>query len=91
MKYDTYQRIVSYVRAYMNKKNVKRWSYTDYYVHPDWDGGGMSFTIQWDGDEVLQRNIQNDIENYFYGITTRTTWGNWDNQIYIRVDERACH
>ena len=87
---DTYQKIINFSKQYMTRNNVAHWSYTDYSIHPDWAGGGMYFTIEWDGNNAIEEKFSQALEDYFYGVSANPTWGKWDHQMFVQADEKVC-
>ena len=87
MYQEKFANIINFCQRYMGNHY---WSYTDYHPLCDWAGGGMTFSIQWDDNDVLEDHLIKSLEDYFYGVTASASWGKWNHQIYVHVDEKAC-
>ena len=64
-------------------------SHNDYRVISDELGGGISIELQWDGDPT-EEEIATVLEDHFKGLRCRWSWGRWEHQATVTVDEREC-
>ena len=86
-----FRKIVKYYKSIVEDAGCSYCSYTDYSVRPDWDNGGIRFQLEWDGGNISENDVMNNIETYFgSGIRCSRAWGKWDHQITVFVEEYRC-
>ena len=88
--HDMFRKIVDYFESYLQKKGCTHYSYNDYIVEPDFAGGGIRITLQWD-DDISETEVGDTIASWFgSGVSYSRSWGNWNHQITIHVKEYHC-
>ena len=86
-----YRKIVNYFTEFATDNGATYATCNDYSVEPDWYGGGIRFTLQWDGNAPSEDKVGRAIESYFgSGISYSDAWGKWDHQIMVHVAEYRC-
>ena len=89
--YDISRRVTDYFTSVVKKAGCTNSSYDDYRVEPDWAGGGISITLQWDGNAISEKDVAHEITSYFgQGFRCHDSWGRWDHQITVHIDEWRC-
>jgi hypothetical protein len=86
-----FKRVIKYFESIVKDAGCWHFSYNDYVVEPDWAGGGIRITLQWDGGNISEAEVSDKLESYFgSGIYCSTAWGNWDHQIMVHVADYRC-
>lgn len=88
---DIFRKITQYFVDFAETNGATYTTYNDYVVEPDWAGGGIRITLQWDGATPSEVEVGNAIENYFgSGVRCSDAWGSWNHQIIVHVAESRC-
>lgn len=86
-----FRKITKYFETIVNTAGCTRSSYSDYSVLPDWAGNGIRLELQWDGGSMTEDEVANKIVSYFgKGVSCSDSWGQWDHQITVHVEEYRC-
>lgn len=88
---DIFRKIVNYFEKFAKDSGATYTTYNDYVVEPDWAGGGIRITLQWEGDTPSEEEVMHAIESYFgSGIRCSDSWSKWSHQIMVHVAEYRC-
>lgn len=88
---DKFRSITQFFRSWMRTNYPGVYvSWNDYRVVPDDLGGGISVELQWDSGP-LEEAVREALERELLGVQCSLSWGRWDHQVTVHVDERACH
>jgi len=86
-----FRKITKYFESVVKDAGCSRFSYNDYVVEPDWAGGGIRVELQWDGDTITEAEVASKLKSYFGpGLYCSNSWGKWDHQITVHVEEYRC-
>lgn len=81
-----FSHVFNYFESIVKEAGCSRCSYTDYVVRPE-DNGGIRFKLEWDGGNISEDDVMNEIETYFgSGIHCNRACGRWDHQITVFVN-----
>lgn len=88
---DKFESITQFFKGWMKTNHPGTYvSWNDYRVISDDFGGGMSIELQWD-DDPSESEVKTVIEKRFLGVRVTRSWGRWEHQATVHVDERACY